>query len=384
MDAVDFIFWFLLFLLFYSYIGYALIVFIYQLVKKPFPPRASSELPAVTLVIASYNEGSLLPKKLRNTFALDYPLHKLSVLIVTDGSTDDTLAQIAPFPQVLVLHRPERKGKTAAINRAMHHVKTPVVVFSDANTLLNKEALQKLVRHFDDEKAGAVAGEKKVAHVSGMGSAEGWYWKYESYLKKLDASFYTVVAAAGELFAIRTPLFTPLKEEIILDDFMISMQVCMQGYTLKYEPEAYAIESPSVSLADEEKRKVRIAAGAYQALGLLSFPRLFSMPKLAFQFLSRRWLRWVICPVAVGLLFISNVYLSLLHTAALYDYLFAAQLLFYAAAFLGWVTLRYNKVFFLTTIPFYFLFMNYCMLKGLYYFSAGKQTAVWTKAARST
>ena len=174
----------------------------------------------------------------------------------------------------------------------MREVDTPLVIFSDANTMLNEACVKKIVTHYANERTGGVAGEKKILRnqdVSAVGEAEGLYWQYESFMKKLDAGLNTVTGAAGELFSIRTALFKELKDDLILDDFVISMQICLQGYSIAYEPGAFAIESPSASLADEEKRKVRISAGAYQSVGYLKeCLNIFKHPLLSFQYLSRR------------------------------------------------------------------------------------------------
>lgn len=382
MSVVSFLFWLLSAAVFYSYIGYGLLVWLLRKVRPKAPQPLTTDLPPVTLVIACYNEEKILPQKLENVQALQYPTPLLSVLVVDDGSVDDSQAILAQYPWVDVVRHAERRGKIAALNTAMQCVQTPLVVFSDANSLLNPESITHLVEHFSDEHIGAVAGEKKIAHTSGMGDAEGWYWKYESLMKQLDAALYTVLGATGELFALRTHLYQPMGEDVILDDLMLSMQVSRQGYAIAYEPRAFATEAPSATLADEERRKVRIATGAFQSLGRLPFRSLASRPVLAFQFFSRRWLRWVVCPFAIPLLLLLNVVLALYTDAALYDYLLLVHGLFYGAALIGWWLIRRNRSFILTTIPFYFLFMNYCMIKGLLQYRAGRQTVLWSKAER--
>jgi cellulose synthase/poly-beta-1,6-N-acetylglucosamine synthase-like glycosyltransferase len=332
--------------------------------------------------VACYNEEQILAQKLENTESLHYPADRLTILVVDDGSEDGSVSMLEQYPRVKLVRHPERRGKIAALNTAMTHVQTSIVVFSDANSLLNAESIGYLVEHFNDPHIGAVAGEKKIAHTSGMGDAEGWYWKYESYMKKLDASLYTVLGATGELFALRTPLFQPISEDVILDDLMLSMQVSLQGYAIAYEPKAFTMEAPSSSLGDERRRKVRIATGAFQSLRRISLRKMLGKPVLAFQFFSRRWLRWVVSPFAVVLLLVLNVVLALYSDSAVYDYLLIAQVLFYAAALVGWLLIRQNRSFALTTIPFYFLFMNFCMLIGLQHFWADKQTVLWSKAER--
>ncbi|GAB4094294.1 glycosyltransferase family 2 protein [Flaviaesturariibacter terrae] len=373
------LFWLLLAGVFFAYVGYPLLLWPFLLLRRRRSPQLS-DWPDVTLVIAAYNEGRQLPAKIQNSLALDYPPGRLHVLLVTDGSDDGSDEAWRNYPGISVLHDPARRGKTAALNRAMLSVQTPLVVFSDANTELAPQALKLLLRHFADARVGAVAGEKRVQHSSGMGFAEGWYWHYESFLKRLDAAFYSVVGAAGELFALRRSLFTALPEDSILDDLALSLHVGMQGYRIAYEPAAYALEAPSASLADERRRKVRIGAGAFQLLDRLSWRRLFRYPALAFQFLVRRWLRWAFCPPALPLLFVLNALLAWTQPAPIYDWLWYGQLLAYGLAATGALLLRYNRAFFLSTVPFYFLFMNACLLAGWWRYKKGKQSVLWEKA----
>ncbi|RYZ16122.1 MAG: glycosyltransferase family 2 protein, partial [Chitinophagaceae bacterium] len=318
MALPAFLFWLLLAGVFFAYAGYPLLLMLLNAFLQKRQSEDPAEWPRVTLVVAAYNEAAILPAKIRNCLDLDYPSVLIQVLVVTDGSTDDSRQLLEAFPQVRVLHSAERRGKTAALNRAMAEVPNGLVVFSDANTSLPPDALKKLLRHFSDHTVGAVAGEKRVQHGSGMGFAEGWYWHYESFLKQLDARFYSVVGAAGELFALRRELFTALPDDTILDDLALSLHIGLQGRRIAYEPGAYALEAPSASLSDERKRKVRIAAGAFQLLDRLSWKKMLRYPALAFQFFVRRWLRWVFCPPALPLLFLLNALLACFHPAPIY------------------------------------------------------------------
>lgn len=387
---MDKIFWISLAVLFYSYLGYGLIIFFINNIRVLFYSKtknAATENIPVTLIVTAYNEAVFLSQKISNTLAIDYPADKLSVLFVTDGSTDNSMELVKKSPQIQLMHLPERKGKYAAIKRAMQEVKTPIVVFSDANTMLNPQCISRIVSHYADQRVGGVAGEKKIMqnnYASAVGEAEGLYWQYESFMKRQDAELYSVVGAAGELFSIRTSLFQALNDNIILDDFIVSMQVCLQGYKIEYEPDAFATEQPSASLQEEEKRKVRISAGAYQSLtylkGLLN-P--FRHPLVSFQFFSRRLLRWIFCPLLLLVLLASNIWIVLSDSGnELFRIILLVQMLFYLFAFLGWLFVRSGKRAGLFTIPFYFVFMNYCLVKGFVRFVSGGQSVLWEKSVR--
>ncbi len=250
-----------LFIVVYTYVGYGILITLLVKIRswlklgRPLTNDARYT-PDVTLVVAAYNEMSCLPAKIKNSYELNYPADKLHLLFVTEGSNDGSTAYLESLRegstrQIEVLGGPERTGKVAAMNRAMQHVNTPLVIFSDANTQLNTEAIRNLVRHFQDASVGAVAGEKRIEVLdseAAAGSGEGLYWKYESYLKRKDAELHTVVGAAGELFAVRTSLYETVEPDTLLDDFIISLRIAGKGYRVQYEPEAYALERPSFSI----------------------------------------------------------------------------------------------------------------------------------------
>ncbi|MGX5819031.1 glycosyltransferase family 2 protein [Chitinophaga lutea] len=384
------LFWTSAFFVLYTYIGYAILLYIAVRVKRVFfPVRTLPEnfTPPVTFMVAAYNEESFIEQKIQNSLQLDYPADKLQLVIVTDGSSDGTNDVIRRYPQIRLLHKPERKGKTMAINRAMETVDTPFVVFSDANTFLNPQAVRKLIAHFADETTGAVAGEKKVisqdAQAEGVG--EGLYWKYESALKRWDASLYSVMGAAGELFALRTSLYEHVHPDTILDDFMISFGVNRKGYTVQYAPDAFAMESPSASLADEYKRKVRISAGGFQSIAWLApLLNVFRYPRIWWQYVSHRVFRWTLAPLGLLLALIANVALVAMNAGGIYTLALMLQALFYGAALTGYVLARRQikvKYFY---VPFYFVFMNVAVFHGFFRFLGKRQSAAWDRSQRQS
>ena len=310
----------------------------------------------------------------------------MSFIFVTDGSDDGTDAIVANYPQIKLLHTSARNGKIAAINRAMQQVKTEIVVFTDANTLLNRDALLYIARHYQNKKTGAVAGEKRI-DINGITDAtagEGFYWRYESMLKKAESELYSVVGAAGELFSIRSILYEPVPVDTILDDLMISMRISRKGYRIKYEPLAHATEKASISVTEERKRKVRIAAGGIQSILRLPFLLVpFPDPVLWFEYVSHRVFRWIVAPYLLPLVLVLNGSLAGKEEAfGLMSSLFFLQVFFYFLAFAGYLFQKKKMRFRLFFVPYYFCVMNYSMIKGLLrYFFAG-QTVVWERLAR--
>jgi poly-beta-1,6-N-acetyl-D-glucosamine synthase len=378
----------------YTYLGYGIAIWLLIRMRALFrvsPKSISTDpdrIPTIAFIVAAYNEEHVLAEKLKNSLELEYPADKIRIVIVTDGSTDGTAQVAAGFPSIVHLHQTERRGKVAAVNRAVADSgEVDVLVFSDANTVLNKEALIRLVKHYNNQATGAVSGEKRVIDQRGSGvRGESFYWRYESVLKKLDAEFYTLVGAAGEIFSVRKSLYEPVPEEVILDDFYISLKVCEKGFQVKYEPAAFTFELPSVTIHDEAERKARISAGAFQAM--IYFAHLmnpFHNAKLSFQYLSRRVFRWVVCPLALPVILLLNLYFFTSKTdpVPLFSIMLSMQVVFYFLALLGWVLAGTeagkNKV---IHIPYYFLFMNMSVWYGFFRFINGRQSAIWEKVKR--
>ena len=341
--------------------------------------------PSVTLIIPCFNEADILAIKIANCKQLNYPLKKLKIIFITDGSTDKSEIILKSWPEIIVLHQNNRAGKTAAENRAMKFVDTPFVIFSDANTLLNKEAVNNIVKHFANESVGCVSGEKRIFNNtadSASAAGEGIYWKYESLLKRLDSQLNTAVGAAGELVAFRTDLYIDLPEDTLLDDFMQSMLIAAAGYKIVYEPTAYAMETASANVQEELKRKVRICAGGWQSIirlqGKLTFKK---QPLLFFQYISHRVLRWTITPFLLIAVFVLNIKMDL-YTNGIYQVMMGGQILFYTIAIVGLLlknrNLKNKKLF----VPYYFCMMNYAVLAGLVKYLTGKQNAIWDRAKR--
>jgi len=352
-------------------------------------PEAGIDLPTVTLIVAAFNEADCMEAKIKNTLALNYPDELVTFIFVTDGSSDRTPDIVAQYSRIKLMHRPERRGKIAAVHRAMQEVKTEITVFTDANTFLNKDALVNICRHYKDASVGAVSGEKRVEidEKADATAGEGFYWKYESKLKSWDSELYSVVGAAGELFSIRTALYVPVPPDTILDDFMISLLIAEKGYRIVYEPAAYAVEGSSENVKEELKRKIRIAAGGMQSIvrlgGLMNPFRNFV---LTFQYISHRVLRWTITPFLMIVALVLNILIVLQCHAPmhhpLYTGILLCQLLFYGSSLLGWVLEKRQVRVKLLFIPYYFCMMNYAVGAGLFRFFAGKQSAIWEKAKR--
>ncbi|MFQ5398410.1 MAG: glycosyltransferase family 2 protein [Anaerolineae bacterium] len=369
----QFLFWFPVSIILYTFIGYPIaITLLARFLARPI--RKEDITPHVTVLIPAYNEAAIIQRKIENCLALDYPKNQLSVMVVTDGSEDDTAIIVSQFREqgVHLCHQPERKGKVAAINRVVPTVNSEIIVFSDANTMLTPDGIQAIVRSFADDRVGLVAGEKRV-----MGGGEGLYWRYESHLKRCESALGSVIGAAGELFAIRRELFEKPEDDSIVEDFIMSLRLVASGWRAVYEPAAVAEELPSPSLAGDWERRTRIAAGSFQAMGRLLRLLNPAMGRIAWQYLSHKLLRWAVTPIMLPAAYLLN--LSLVNIP-IYLALFLGQTIFYGLAAVGFILARRGIRRSLPYFAFYFCLMNIAEIVGFWRYITGKQTVTWVKA----
>ncbi|MBN2482412.1 MAG: glycosyltransferase family 2 protein [Bacteroidales bacterium] len=360
--------------------------------KLLFPGRkdlSNTFEPPVSMIIPAYNEADCIDAKVQNCMELNYPQEKLQIIWVTDGSTDGSQDILKKYDGIMILHENIRKGKIHAINRCMKIVKSPFVIFSDANTMLNPEAIREIVGYFEDQKVGCVAGEKRIAgseRQKAVSAGEGLYWKYESTIKSFESETGSVLGAVGELFAVRRSLYKEVREDTLLDDFTISMQIAAAGHMIKYAPGAWSLESASFSIPEELKRKIRIATGAIQFLrrepALLN---LFKYGLLSFKYISHKVLRWTLVPFGFILMLASGTAIVIIpdYSTPLFQLLLFIQFVFYltvaAGALLKNVTLKQAFIF----MPYYLFIMNYAAIAGICHYLQGKYSTNWPKAKRS-
>ncbi len=394
MVALKTAFWICAFLVFYTYLGYGMLLWLLVRLKRIVRGKAErralptddAELPEVTFMVCAYNEQDVVDMKMKDIHQLDYPKEKLHITWVTDGSSDETNERLKTYPDVEVVFTPERKGKTAALNHGLSMVKSSITVMTDANTMVNTGAIKEIVRLMQDPKVACVAGEKRVmARYEGQSAAEGegLYWKYESALKRMDSELYSAMGAAGELNAIRTALYEPMPENALLDDFVISMEMVDKGYKIAYTSDAYAMEYGSADLQEESKRKRRIAAGGLQSSWWLrKMMNPFRRPIVAFMFVSHRVLRWSITPFALMALIPLNVVLVMMKAGTIYTASWILQIVFYLAALCGYLLEQKGHRSKLLYVPYYFLFMNMNVFAGIPYLYSHRGGGTWEKAKR--
>ena len=378
------LFWGSVAILVYSYAGFGLLVALWgacrrrDVSRQPITPR-------VSLVVAAYNEAAVIERKIRNTFELDYPRGNVEMIVASDGSDDATESIVLRFvgEGVALLALP-RRGKIHALDAAVERASGEILVFSDANSMLDPQALRALVRNFADRAVGGVCGNQ--VYVTGRngdssGQGEHLYWSYDKWLKWMESRGGSIVAADGALYAIRRALYRSPESAAVTDDFAISTAVVEQGYRLVYEPEAVAYEHPTGEAGREFSRRVRLMTRGMR--GVLLRRRLLDPRRYGFYALvlfSHKVVRRT-APLCLLALLASS--LALAPQSRFYAVAAALQLGFYALALCGWMTKsrRVGRMRILT-VPFFYCLANLAALVALSKLVRGERIERWQPQRR--
>jgi len=383
MHLLDILTWAAVAVLAHVYVGYpALVAALARLRRRPAARGAGT--PFVSLVIAAYQEESVIRDKIENSLQLDYPRQRLEILVVTDGSTDATPRLVAEYADrgVVLLHEPERRGKSAALDRAVERARGEVLLFSDANALYRPDAVRKLVRNFADPAVGGVSGRKTVVGSGGgVAASEGAYWRYESAIKRHESAIGSTLAVVGEMLALRRRLFEPIPAHIINDDAYLALRLLRAGHRVLYEPEAMSWEAGAVSVHEEAVRRRRIAAGRYQVLFSPRSLWPWRHPWALFQLVSHKLLR-LLLPFFMLAALAGSAALVALGPRPASTGLLVGQLAFYALAAAGWLAERAGWRAGPPALAYYVVRSNLAALQALAGYLGGTQTVLWTRARR--
>jgi cellulose synthase/poly-beta-1,6-N-acetylglucosamine synthase-like glycosyltransferase len=349
----------------YTYAGFplCLLLLTHGRRKSSAVDMQDAELPTVSVLIAAHNEERVIAAKVANCLSLDYPQDKIEFVFISDGSTDATNAILseAEGPQIQVKLLAGRNGKINALLAGFPICRGDVLAMSDANTFYHSDALRKMVRHFRDPKVGVVTGDVRLLpSKEAFGAGEGLYYRYERQLQLMESTFWSTVTVDGAMYVLRRPLLRPPSYKEVPDDFVIGMNVVLQGYRMIYDPEAVAEEDPTPTNAQEFKRKVRIVAHGIQSFlageGVPS-PRQF---RVAWLYASHKLLRWT------SAVFVLAAFLSALVLALVFPnwaWLLWLQIAFYLLALAGWkLSLARGPLF---RVPYYFGMVHLAALVGL-------------------
>lgn len=383
------LFWILFFLIIFHYVGFSVFVLILnQFFKKShiISDNNADQLPTVTLIIAAYNEEKIIKEKLLNDIQLDYPKDKIQIIVVSDGSSDSTpkIVESLAHHNIISLFQPERKGKTAALNRAVRIAQNEILIFSDANSFFNLDALKKLVRHFADDAVGGVCGQKSILRDEHRKASVGdrMYWLYESKLKQAESNLGSIPAADGEIFALRKKLYTEIPEFIINDDLAMTLEVIKNKKRIIFDIEAITSEAASLTHQDDFNVKARMVYGSLQIQFIYKKYLNPLTSWFGFQYLSHKILRHYMWMLLIAIFILNSALLSSTKNM-FYKIFFILQCLFYLFSIFGYLFDKMNIHFILFYLPYYYCNVNLAAAKGFKFFMNQKSNVdIWKKAQR--
>ena len=375
--VAEVVFWTSAAALIYTYAGYPLLLGLVSALRPQRVRRREIE-PAVSVIIAAYNEERDLKSKLENTLALDYPRDLLEIIVASDRSTDrtDEIAREFGAQGVRLCRQTERLGKTAAQNLAVEQARGEIILFSDATSLYEPDVVRAIVPNFADAKVGCVAG--RLVYIDGSDSDVGRgarsYWGYETFLKRHESRAGSLIGASGCLYAVRKAAYIPLYHEAC-SDFIIATKMVEQGLRAVYEPKAVCTEQTNRRSDRELKMRVRIIAQTFT--DLWRHRAMLNPIRGGFygvQLLSHKVMRYLVPFFLMGLFVASAILAS---GSLAYRLMFAAQVGGYACPGIAWMLDRVGIRSRLLALPQYFMLANLASLIACYQFLRGERYARW-------
>ncbi len=375
--AAQIIFWTSVAALFYTYVGYPLLIYVYSLIF-PKPIKRGDFEPFVTVLITAYNEERDIRAKLENTLKINYPPEKLEILVASDGSTDKTDETVREFAAsgVKLFRQEGRVGKTYTQNKAVEQASGEIVLFSDATTMYQSDVLKQILPNFADETIGCVAG--KLIYVdpgeTNVGKGAKSYWNYETFLKRSESLACSLIGASGCLYAVKKSAYKPMYAEAC-SDFLIATVLYEQGLRTVFEPNAVCTEETNRQSKNEMQMRVRVISQTFTDLWRnRNMMNPFRSGFYAVELISHKLFRYAV-PFFLFFNLISAVILSFY--SIFFLSILSLQVGFYAAAFFAWILEKTGKQVGILAIPLYFVLANAASLIGFYKFLRGERFTRW-------
>jgi cellulose synthase/poly-beta-1,6-N-acetylglucosamine synthase-like glycosyltransferase len=378
------LFWASIGLVVYVYLGYPVLVDLLSRLRKAARDscRGLPELPRVTVIIPAHNEERWIARKIENTLALNYPRNRVQILIGSDGSSDSTVGTARQFVSegVEVAHFAERAGKCITINRLLPKARGDIILFTDANALLEPDVLQRMLPHFTDPQVGCVTGNRTCAATDSPATdGEGLYWRYENWIRRSESQIDSCLGGYGQILAARRPLVRQIPGAS--DDFHVPMQILVStGKRVVFEPHAIARIPAAATLGQELERKIRSHVSLFHDSYYLRDGLKPWKSTVWWQFWSHHVLRLFV-PYALLMALLSSAFLW--RAAALYRVITIGQCVFYMAAATGYLLTHWGIRMRIVYIPFYFVFANLAVFLAWVRWARGKHQYAWQRTERT-
>lgn len=388
LTLLQYAFWLAIGLVTYCYLGYPVVLGLIarfsgkktEASKQAPAQRTPENYPFVSIIIAAYKEESVILERLQNAIQMDYPADRYEVLIGCDGNEDTTGELVAAFndSRIRLCQYPQRRGKPSVLNDTVPQARGEILAFSDANTFWERDALKRLVSHFDNQDVGGVCGQLCLTDPFTGENVDGMYWKYENILKRWEGQIGALLGVNGAIYAIRADLWEPIPANSIVDDFLIGMRIHLKNRQLLFDETAIANEESAPTMGAEFHRRARIGAGGFQSLCWLTPLLSPRYGYTAFAFWSHKVLRWL-CPAFLAIAFVANLVLI---DTSIYQLTMIVQCCFYGVALIGRHLPGNGLAARLTRLTTMFADMNLALSVGFWRWASNRQTGVWKRTAR--
>jgi cellulose synthase/poly-beta-1,6-N-acetylglucosamine synthase-like glycosyltransferase len=362
----------------FAYFGYGALLWALSKIWTRRGIKDQSHAPSVTFIIAAHNEERSIEGKLRNVLGLDYPRDRLEVIVGSDASSDgtDEIVRRWAGEGVQLLRMADRPGKTAVQNACAEKARGEVLVFTDATTVLDQASLRHLLANFADPEVGCV-GARLIYQNAGnsqVGKGGVSYWGYETQIKLWESELNSLIGVSGCYYAVRAAIYQPIPPNLI-SDFVVALDTVRKGYRVRFEPKALCYEQTLADASEEIAMRIRVAVRTYCALWVRrTLLNPFRYGFFSFQLFAHKILRYLVGPLAL-VAFLSNM---LLIDSPMYLSFFVAQLVFYAAAAVGFFEYKTKGTLGLMSRPYYLIVVNYAAMVALARFLRGQTVVIWT------
>jgi len=375
------------FLFLWTWIGYPVFLFFASKLFKKKHLISDNYMPKVTLMIMSYNEAKVIEKKIKNSLELDYPKDKLEIFVVDSASNDGTQDIVKKYSkEVRLIEQSERKGKASAINYGMKYASGEIIMITDSNAMMNKQAIKKIARHFSNKRVGGVCGRFEARDIrdTSIGAGGNIYWKIERFLRQNESMIDSAIHMSGEITAFRKGVINKVDESSLSEDFDMAIRIRKAGYRIIYEPEAIAYEPAPENVKDLLTQKKRITIGTWQEL--IKHKKVMFNPRYGWYglvILPSHKLFQVLTPFFLILMFLCSAIIYAFTNDSLILIFLMVQGIFYFLAIVSFIPLRAIEKFPLFVFIKYFMATNWILLLGFFDFIRKKRIVTWKKIESS-
>jgi cellulose synthase/poly-beta-1,6-N-acetylglucosamine synthase-like glycosyltransferase len=389
MDLLILIFFGSLFLILHTYIFYPVSIQLLSLLFRKNYKLNVNLLPKISILISAFNEEKVIENTLANLCQQNYASEKFEIIVGSDGSTDQTndiiTKLVKKYPNIIFVPFENRRGKKFVINDLVKMASGEVLVFSDSNTVYNKNAIAELAKYYADDRVGGVSGRLELIEKSGSvatGNEEATYWRYESWIKNCEGSLGYLIGANGGIYSIKKEYFVSMPPDVsVVDDLFLSLKILEQNKDMIYCKHATASETIAPSIKWESERKARIIPRSFETIKQVKKLLFFKRICISYNIWSHKIIRWF-TPLLLSILLLSNIAISLFHEGVFYNVMLFLQAVIIILGIVGYIITKLNLNIKIFQLFYFFFISNYALVKGFYRYFTKKYKPTWNPTPR--